>query len=89
MLGMPVEPPRAPWTFTEVAGHQLDAVGATDGSLETRRLASADGDGFALAYVDGPRLVGVAVVDGGVPVETARGLVERGASGDELAAAVG
>ena len=76
MLGLPPEPRRAPWTFTEVGGHQLDAVGATEGSLETRRLSAPRGEGFALAFV-------------GVPVEAARGLIERRAPLDELAALVG
>jgi 3-phenylpropionate/trans-cinnamate dioxygenase ferredoxin reductase component len=74
MLGLDIGPDPAPWVFSEVAGHAVDVVGAVDPWTEERWLRS----GSVLAYLDGDRLVGIASLDGGVPVEQARELVRAG-----------
>jgi 3-phenylpropionate/trans-cinnamate dioxygenase ferredoxin reductase component len=84
ILGLPAEPPRAPWTFSEVAGTPLDIVG--DG-------AAADEEAWArpesvLVRSSAGRVAQVAIIAGAADVETARRLVERGASVRETTAAL-
>jgi 3-phenylpropionate/trans-cinnamate dioxygenase ferredoxin reductase component len=75
MLGLEIGPGPTPWFFSEVAGHAVDVVGAVDPWSEERWLQP----GSVLAYVDGERLVGIASLDGGMPVERAREMVAAGA----------
>ena len=84
MLGEPVPAQRAPWVFTEVAGHQLDVVGSAPAAHEIRRIG--DDGRFVLAYVSDDVVVQAAIVDAAVPVDEARALVERGGSFEDLAA---
>jgi len=73
MLGLELGPDPAPWVFSEVAGHSIDVIGAVEPWTEERWL----GDGV-LAYVDGDRLVGAAILDAATPVEHAREMVALG-----------
>jgi 3-phenylpropionate/trans-cinnamate dioxygenase ferredoxin reductase subunit len=82
MLGQPPTPHRAPWVFSEVAGHQLDVVGLATHWDETRRLG--EGDRFAVAHLVGGSTVQVAMVNGAFPVEETRSLVERGSGFMEI-----
>lgn len=77
MLGEPVPAPRAPWVFSEVAGHQLDIVGSAPAWDEVRWIG--DDQRFALAYLSAGLVTQVAIVDAAVAVEEARTLVEGGA----------
>ena len=87
MLDQPLTPHRAPWVFSEVAGHRLDVVGLATTWDETRRIG--DEDRFAVAHLVEGRAAQVSIVDGALPVEAARALVERGSAFEdiELAAA--
>ncbi len=82
MVGEPIPAARAPWVFSEVAGHQLDVVGSATDANQIRRIG--DDERFALAYVSGNVVEQVAIVDAAVPVDEARALVERGASLEDL-----
>ncbi|HET8778269.1 MAG TPA: NAD(P)/FAD-dependent oxidoreductase [Candidatus Limnocylindria bacterium] len=82
MLGEPVPPARTPWVFTEVAGHQLDVVGAARPASQIQRIG--DEERFAFAYLAGDVVEQVAIVDSALPVDEARGLVERGGTMEEL-----
>ena len=73
MLGLQIGPDPAPWVFSEVAGHTVDVVGAVDPWRDERWL-----DEGLLAYADGDRLVGMAMVDSAMPVESAREAVVAG-----------
>ena len=73
MLGLDIGPEPAPWVFSEVAGHTVDVIGAVEPWTDERWLR----DGV-LCYSDGDRLIGVAMVDGAMPVEVARMAVEAG-----------
>jgi 3-phenylpropionate/trans-cinnamate dioxygenase ferredoxin reductase subunit len=84
MLGLELGPDPPPWTFSEVAAHSLDVVGAVDRWDEERWIQ----DGSVLAYLDGNRLVGLAVLDAAMPVERARELVAAEAGPEEVASAV-
>jgi 3-phenylpropionate/trans-cinnamate dioxygenase ferredoxin reductase subunit len=77
MLGLDIGPDPAPWVFSEVAGQTLDVIGAVEPWSEERWFA----DGV-LAYTDGARLVGVAIVDGAIGVEAAREAVSAGSVAD-------
>jgi NADPH-dependent 2,4-dienoyl-CoA reductase/sulfur reductase-like enzyme len=71
MLGAPPQPRRAPWVFSEFAGAKLDVVGwaPTWDEIVVR--------GGVRAYVLDGRVEQVAILDGAVPVEAARRLVEQ------------
>jgi NADPH-dependent 2,4-dienoyl-CoA reductase/sulfur reductase-like enzyme len=71
MLGQAVSARRAPWIFSEVAGATLDVVGSAPIWDEI-----VDRDGVN-AYVVGERVAQIAVLDGAMPIEEARALVER------------
>ena len=73
MLGLEIGPDPPPWVFSEVASHAVDVIGAVDPWGEERWVR----DGV-LAYVDGARLVGLAIIDSAMPVEGARELVAEG-----------
>ena len=84
ILGLPAEPPRAPWTFSEVAGMPLDVVG--DGS-------AADAEAWArpesvLVRSRAGKVAQIAIIAGAADVESARRLVERGASVRETTVAL-
>ena len=82
MLEQPPTPHRAPWVFSEVAGHQLDVVGLATHWDETHRIG--EGDRFAIAHLVGGSTVQVAMVNGAFPVEETRSLVERGSGFIEI-----
>lgn len=71
MLGEAPLPRRAPWVFSEFAGAKLDVVGwaPTWDEIVVR--------GGVHAYVLDGRVEQVAILEGAVPVEAARGLVEQ------------
>ena len=73
MLGLDLDPDPAPWVFSEVAGHSVDVIGAVEPWTEERWV-----DDRVLAYTEGERLMGLAVIDGAMPVEEARQLVAAG-----------
>ena len=75
MLGRPLAPPQAPWVFSEVANELIDIVGWAPRWDETVTLGS--GDRFAIAYLAQDRVIQLAVVNGAIPVEEARTLVEQ------------
>ena len=80
MLGEPVPARRAPWIYSEFAGANLDVVGdalAGDEQVAMRGVR---------AWVRRGRVAQVAILDGAVPVEDARELVEREGTPTELAA---
>jgi 3-phenylpropionate/trans-cinnamate dioxygenase ferredoxin reductase component len=76
MLGLAIGPDPAPWVFSELGGHTLDVVGAVEPWTEERWVQPG-----VLAYEEGDRLVGLAIVDGTMPVEHARGRVAAGSLG--------
>ena len=82
MLEQPLTPHRAPWVFSEVEGHQLDVVGIATEWDHTRRIG--EGDRFAVAHVGEGHVVQVAIVNGALPVEETRALVERGSGFAEI-----
>jgi len=71
MMGGPAAPRRAPWVFSEFAGATLDVVGwaPTWDDLVVRPGLHA--------YVRDGGVAQLAILDGAVPVESARRLVER------------
>jgi 3-phenylpropionate/trans-cinnamate dioxygenase ferredoxin reductase component len=73
MLGLEVGPDPAPWVFSEVGGHALDVIGAVEPWTDERWVREG-----VLVYADGDRLIGVASVDGAMPVEHAREAVVVG-----------
>jgi 3-phenylpropionate/trans-cinnamate dioxygenase ferredoxin reductase subunit len=71
MLGLEIGPDPAPWVFSDVAGHQIDVIGAAD-EWDREEWIVPD---RLLALADGPRVVQVASIDAAVPVEELRRLV--------------
>jgi 3-phenylpropionate/trans-cinnamate dioxygenase ferredoxin reductase subunit len=71
MLGEPPQPRRAPWVFSEFAGAKLDVVGWAPAWDEIVVR------GGVHAYVLNGRVAQLAILDGAVPVEAARELVEQ------------
>ena len=86
MLGQPAPAARAPWVFSEVAGHLVDVVGWAPSWDETTVIGDESADRFAVAYLIDGRVAQLAVVNGALPVEEARAFVERAPSASELAA---
>jgi NADPH-dependent 2,4-dienoyl-CoA reductase/sulfur reductase-like enzyme len=84
ILDLPVPSVPAPWLFSEVAGVSFDVLGNAARWEEERWLR----DGSVLAYLDGDRVVQLAVIGSAVDPALARALVERGASFEELREAV-
>jgi NADPH-dependent 2,4-dienoyl-CoA reductase/sulfur reductase-like enzyme len=82
MLGQAVPLRRAPWVFSEVAGHQLDVVGSAAASERVQRIGSDER--FVLAYHSAGEVRQVAIVDASMPVEEARTLVERSGGLEDL-----
>ena len=80
MLDLPVPVLPAPWLFSEVAGISLDVFGNAAGWDEERWIR----DGSVLAYLDGDRVVQLAVIGSVVDPARARGVVARGANWMEL-----
>jgi len=73
MLGLDIRPDPAPWVFSEVAGHALDVIGVVEPWTDERWVAPG-----VLAYTDGDRLIGLAILDAAMPVERAREAVAQG-----------
>ncbi len=84
MLDLPATPRRAPWVFSNFAGASLEIVGHAPAWDEIRRRGTAP-DRFALAYLREGAVIQLAVVNGAIPVETARTFVEQGRTVEELA----
>ncbi|MBA4169095.1 MAG: FAD-dependent oxidoreductase [Chloroflexi bacterium] len=80
MLSLPVPPLRVPWVFSEVAGIALDIIGQADTWEEERWMRDAS----VLAYLDGQQVVQLAIIGSVLSPDTARDLVEAGASVHEL-----
>jgi 3-phenylpropionate/trans-cinnamate dioxygenase ferredoxin reductase component len=85
MLGRPVPAARAPWVFSEVAGHLIDVVGWAPSWDEATVIGDENADRFAVAYLIDGRVAQLAVVNSALPVEDARAFVERAPSARELA----
>lgn len=83
MLGQPLPARRAPWVFSEVAGVTLDVVGSAPQWDEI----VARGD--VHAYLVEGRIAQLAVIDGALPIEEARAMVEADATMAELDGALG
>ncbi|HEX2767109.1 MAG TPA: FAD-dependent oxidoreductase [Candidatus Limnocylindria bacterium] len=80
MLGADIGSDPAPWVFSDVAGHQIDVVGAPDAwGRETWVVPDR-----LLAHLDGDRVVQVASIDAAAPVEVLRRLVAEGIGLDGL-----
>jgi NADPH-dependent 2,4-dienoyl-CoA reductase/sulfur reductase-like enzyme len=80
MLGLPVPSLLAPWLFSEVAGVPIDVVGNAAEWDEERWMEG----GSVLAYLDGERVVQLALVGSVVDPALARAVLERGATIGEL-----
>lgn len=80
MLDQEVPAARAPWIFSEVAGITVDVVGVA-ASWDDALVR-----GGVHAYLSGGRVAQIAIIDGAVDVEAARGLLEKGGSPGQLAA---
>jgi NADPH-dependent 2,4-dienoyl-CoA reductase/sulfur reductase-like enzyme len=85
MLGLPVQPPPAPWVFSEIGGTTIDVIGATAGWDEEAWL---DGSKSVLAYLRDGRAIGLAVVDGAIAPDVARRLIESGATASDVLSTV-
>jgi 3-phenylpropionate/trans-cinnamate dioxygenase ferredoxin reductase subunit len=81
MLGVSVPPLPAPWIFSEFAGAKLDVLGIADRGDESAEVAPG-----VHVWVRGGAVAQLAILDGAVPIDVARSLVDRGAPPDELAA---
>jgi 3-phenylpropionate/trans-cinnamate dioxygenase ferredoxin reductase subunit len=84
MLGLPPTPHRVPWVFSEVGGVALDVIGAAEGWDDERWLAG----GSVLAFLDGSRVVQLAVIGSALEPERGRAIVEAEASLATLEAAL-
>jgi 3-phenylpropionate/trans-cinnamate dioxygenase ferredoxin reductase subunit len=80
MLGPVVPPPRAPWVFSEFADAKLDAVGWP--APDAVEIEAAPG---VIGFVRDGALVQVVLLDGRLPVDPVRALIERRAHPSELA----
>jgi hypothetical protein len=83
ILGQPVPARRAPWVFSEVAGATLDVVGSAPqwDEIVVR--------GDVHAYLVDGRVAQLAVINGAMPIEAARAMVEADATMAELDGALG
>jgi len=89
MLGLDPGPPPAPWVYTEFAGQLVDVVGWAPDRDAERVLGDLASDRFAVAYLRGDRVAQLAVVNGWLPVERARALVESRSPASQLQRLVG
>ena len=80
MLGGPTPEPRAPWVYSEFAGHMLDVVGWAPAFDEELPLVG----GRIVAYLVSGRVAQLAIIDSAISVDDARALVARGGSLREL-----
>ena len=80
MLGGPTPEPRAPWVYSEFAGHMLDVVGWAPAFDEELPLVG----GRIVAYLVSGRVAQLAIIDSAISVDDARALVARGGSLGEL-----
>lgn len=80
MLGGPTPEPRAPWVYSEFAGHMLDVVGWAPAFDEELPLLG----GGVVAYLVSGRVAQLAIIDSAISVDDARALVARGGSPREL-----
>ncbi|HET8784750.1 MAG TPA: FAD-dependent oxidoreductase, partial [Candidatus Limnocylindrales bacterium] len=80
MLGQPTPRARAPWVYSEFAGHLLDVVGWAPTFDEAVELDGAR----LIAYLQGAEVAQLAIIDSVISVEDARAFVERGGPLAEL-----
>jgi NADPH-dependent 2,4-dienoyl-CoA reductase/sulfur reductase-like enzyme len=80
MLGEPVPEPRAPWVYSEFAGHTLDVVGWSPMFDEEVAL----NDARVVAYLVDGRVAQLAIIDSAVSVDDARAFVAGAGSLGEL-----
>ena len=76
MLGESLPERRAPWVYSEFAGHLLDVVGWAPSFDEEVPLL----DGGVVAYLVKGRVAQIAIVDSAVSIDAARELVARSPS---------
>lgn len=84
ILGAPLPTRRAPWIFSEFAGQQLDVVGLAPSWDEMKLIGDRGAQRFALAYLRAGVVEQLSVVNGAIPVESARAFVERHPPASEL-----
>jgi hypothetical protein len=82
MLNQAPPPRRAPWFFSEVAGITLDVLGQ---AVRWDEVVALPG---LFVYVSDGRAEQLAIIDGAIPVEEARTLIEQRPSLDDLASAM-
>ena len=79
ILGLPLAPRDVPWLFSEVAGTALDVVGRSGPDLDEEPLTED-----VVAFRDGHRVAGVAMVGTALGADVARRLVAERASIDDV-----
>lgn len=79
ILGHPAPAPSAPWVFSELGGAKLDAVGWPDAEAVEVEVARG-----VIGFVRGAALVQVVILDGALPIEPVRAIVERAATPADL-----
>jgi 3-phenylpropionate/trans-cinnamate dioxygenase ferredoxin reductase subunit len=84
ILGRPVPAPRAPWVFSELGAAKLDAVGWPDPEAVEAEMSPG-----VIGFIRDDALVQVVILDGAIPAEPARDLVERRGAPDDLARLTG
>lgn len=82
MLDGPLPPPSPPWFFSEVGGVAFDVIGGATAWDEARWVRPAS----VLAYLDGDRVVQLAVIGPAVDLSVAREAISSGMAEDDLEA---
>lgn len=89
MLGRELDARRAPWIFSDFGERHLDVVGDASAAERSEVIGDLDRGPGLVAWFDGAgRALQLAVADGAIDVEQARGLVESGAAVDGIRRAV-
>jgi 3-phenylpropionate/trans-cinnamate dioxygenase ferredoxin reductase subunit len=83
MLGLEIQPPRAPWTFTEVAGIGVDVFGEAERDDAEEWIGDS-----VIARTRGSALTQLVVIGSAVPAESARRMVEERVSRATIEASI-
>jgi NADPH-dependent 2,4-dienoyl-CoA reductase/sulfur reductase-like enzyme len=84
ILGEPVPSPRAPWVYSEFAGHLVDVVGFAPVIDAEVVLGDPDAGRFSVAHLLDGRVAQLSVVNGHLPIDEGRRFVEASPSASEL-----